>query len=472
MPTTWTEIFPDVDGPPVRGAPGDFQGVQRAFDVMADDSQVILDQFTAIRSHAGVSQLQGQAADAFKRFVGEVGDSLGDLPRVCHEASVIFSGHAGTLGDLQVEVGTALARAEAKWAAKRSLSANVDEANSRVATLRSQIDSLPPAGVDPNADAHSQKLDTDHNAAVQAQQQAARQLADVNTALAGIRHEWDQFRQRENDLRTTTTHNLEAIHLGDLKDPGLFQSFCKGAFDFVMAVSGLDFALDIAEAALNGDWAKVLWKLREVIDVALLVLAVVVLVVTLGAAAPFILAAILVLSAIKLGLDVYLYEMKWPNPESGEVISKTDVGMDVVGLATAGWGVKAGQGLTMVQQAQKLNALRTETNIATRSQLLRDLGMNPIHARTSGRGWNLTQITGVTAISKAKFAAKAANGVRNLVTKAVKAPAVLSNPYRSPLSTDIFKSTHDGHSAPEGTPEKIVAHLFPGSVHTNVCAAA
>jgi hypothetical protein len=472
MTATWTEIFPDVDGPPVVGMPGDFQGVQHAFEAMADDAQDALDQFTAITSDAGITQLRGHAADAFERFVGEVADSLGDLPRVSREAATVFASHAGTLDDLRVEVAAALARAQIKWASKRSLTNDLDAANRRVDVLRSQIDSLPPAA-DPSAVAQNQQLDQDHTTALGDQRQIDGQLSIVVAALAGLRQQWDGFHQREVDLRSTTDHRLDSIGLGALKDPGHFQSFTEGAFDFLCKISGADAIRDLVEAALSGDWAAVLWKLREVLDAVLLVVAVVALFTPLG---PLVVLVLVGLAAAKLAIDVTLYNTKWPNPETGEVISMGDVVMSAVGVGMAGFAagmtIVKGPGLTLLQTGQKLNSLRTETNIASRSKTLRDLGMNVVHARTTGRGWNLTPITKITPISKTWFAAKTGGKVVSTASKAAKAPASLAAPFQSPLSTDVFQSVHDGHSRPNSAPEKIITHLFPGSVQTTACRAA
>lgn len=473
MTATWTEIFPDVDGPPVVGVPGDFQGVQHAFEAMADDAQDALDQFTAITSDAGVSQLRGQAAEAFERFVGEVADSLGDLPRVSREAATVFASHAGTLDDLRIEVAAALARAQIKWQSKRSLTTDLAAANRRVGILRSQIDSLPPAGADPSADAQNQQLDQDHTTAVGDQRQIDGQLSIVIAALAGLRRQWDDFHQREADLRGTTGHRLDSIGLGELKDPGRFQSFTEGAFDFICSVSGLDAILDLVEAALSGDWAAVLWTLRKVLDAVLLVVAIVALFTPLG---PLVLLIVLGLAVAKLAIDITLYNTKWPNPETGEVISMGDVVMSAVGVGLSGFAagmtIVKGPGLTLLQTGQKLNALRSETNIASRSKILRDLGMNVIHARSTGRGWNLTPITKITPLSKTWFAVKTGNAVVGAAKKGVKAPATLTAPYQTGLSTDVFQSVRDGHSRADSVPEKITTHLFPGTVQTTVCQAA
>src|SRR4051812_31278729 len=153
MSATWSEIFPDVDGPPVHGDPGDFHNVEHAFTTMADDAQIALDQFNQIKSDAGVSQLRGQAAEAFERFVRGVSDSLGDLPRVCQEASLVFKRHADDLASLRAEVAQALARAQTKWNEHNDLRADAASADQRLRGLQSQIDSLPSGGSDPGADA-------------------------------------------------------------------------------------------------------------------------------------------------------------------------------------------------------------------------------------------------------------------------------------------------------------------------------
>ena len=464
--TTWSEIFPDVDGPPVRGEPGDFRGVERAFDTMGDDAQDALDEFNKIKSDAGVSQLRGQAADAFERFVREVADSLGDLPRVCHEAALVFKKHADDLEALRREVASALARATTKWNERNNLQSDVSDADRRVSSLQSQIDSLPSTGTDPSADSQRDGLDSDRSDAASNAQSLHSRLDAANDALAGIRREYNEFHDREGTLRSTTHHRLDDIDLGDLKDPGRFASFCEGAFEFIMSVTGLDAIMDLVEAIVTGDWAAVLWKLREILDAVILVIAIVALFTPLG---PIVLAVAVGLAVAKLAIDVALYETKWPNPETGEVISVTDLVMDGVGVALAGFAAYKGPATTLLQTGQDMMRLRT-ANIATRSSILRQYGMTPIHAITSGLGWNLSTITRVEGVTW--FTIKTGNKVRGAVTNAIKAPNVLTTPFRSPLSTDVFQSIADGHSSPEGLPETVVTHLFPNTVTHTTCVPA
>jgi len=464
--TTWSEIFPDVDGPPVRGEPGDFRGVERAFDTMGDDAQDALDEFNKIKSDAGVSQLRGQAADAFERFVREVADSLGDLPRVCHEAALVFKKHADDLEALRREVASALARATTKWNERNNLQSDVSDADRRVSSLQSQIDSLPSTGTDPSADSQRDGLDSDRSDAASNAQSLHTRLDAANDALAGIRREYNELHDREGTLRSTTHHRLDDIDLGDLKDPGRFASFCEGAFEFIMSVTGLDAIMDLVEAIVTGDWAAVLWKLREILDAVILVIAIVALFTPLG---PIVLAVAVGLAVAKLAIDVALYETKWPNPETGEVISVTDLVMDGVGVALAGFAAYKGPATTLLQTGQDMTRLRT-ANIATRSSILRQYGMTPIHAITSGRGWNLSTITRVEGVTW--FTIKTGNKVRGAVTNAIKAPNVLTTPFRSPLSTDVFQSIADGHSSPEGLPETVVTHLFPNTVTHTTCVPA
>lgn len=464
--TTWSEIFPDVDGPPVRGEPGDFHGVERAFETMSDDAQDALDEFNKIKSDAGVSQLRGEAADAFERFVREVADSLGDLPRVCHEAALVFKKHADDLAALRSEVASALARATTKWNERNNLRTDVSNADQRVSSLQAQIDSLPSAGTDPTADSQRDGLGSDHSDAAANARTLHTRLDAANDALAAIRREYDGFHDREGTLRSTTHHGLDDIDLGDLKDPGRFASFCEGAFDFIMTVTGLDAIMDLVEAIVTGDWAAVLWKLREILDAVILVIAIVALFTPLG---PIVLAVAIGLAVAKLAIDIALYTTKWPNPETGEVISVGDLVMDSVGVALAGFAAYKGPATTLMQTGQDMLRLRG-ANIATRSSILRQYGMRPIHAITSGRGWNLSTITRVEGVTW--FTIKTGNSVRGAVTNAIKAPTVLTTPFRSPLSTDVFQSIADGHSEPASVPEKIVTHLFPNTVTHTTCVPA
>jgi hypothetical protein len=237
-----------------------------------------------------------------------------------------------------------------------------------------------------------------------------------------------------------------------------------------MNVTMIDEIVDLVAAALDGDWAAVLWKLREVIDVVLLVIAVVALFTPLG---PLVLAIAFGLALAKLAIDVALYTTKWPNPATGEVVSVTDLAMDAVAVGISGWGLRTvltkGIQPSLLQTGRDLVRLRG-ANIAQRSQILRRQGMTPIHAITSGRGWNLSTIERVKGVPK--FVAGLGGKVYGAQGNARKAPNVLTAPFSDKLSTNVFDSIATGHSAPQGIPEQVTVHLLPNTQRTTTCQAA
>ena len=462
--TTWSEIFPDVDGPPVRGEPGDFEKVAREFDIMGDDAQEALDEFTKIKSDAGVSPLRGEAADAFERFVREVADSLGDLPRVCHEATLVFSKHADDLTALRKEVDSALARAQTKWNERNKLRTDVSAADQRVSTLQTQLNLLPCPGADATADAERPGLQSELDEVVSNLQWLLQQLIEATDELNVIRRQYDGFHDDERSLRSKTHHRLDDIDLGDLEDPGRFSSFCHGAFQFVMHATGLDAVMaavdaivDLGQAIASGDWAKVLWKLREILDVLILVIAVVALF-TLG---PIVIAVAIGLAVAKLAVDYALYKQKWPNPETGEVISITDLALDGAGVIFAGLSAVT-KPIPLLVTGQDMLRLRG-ASVATRSSILRQYGMTPVIA--FGPGAQVTRLVQVKGVYK--FTGMTGIRTGAAVNNITKIPTAFSTPLHSPLSTNVFQSIADGHSPPESVPEKIKTYLFPNLLETH-----
>lgn len=471
MTATWSDIFADVDGPPVLGEPGDFQGAQRSFESMRDDAQEALEQFNRITSDGGVSQLQGQAATAFERFVDEVAGSLGDLPGVADEAAAVFRKHADDLVDLRDEVDRALVRAQTNWTEQIRLKRELVQADRRLEQLQRQIDELPSDAADPTAATQRTGLDTDRTTAGRESSSLSTGLGNVEDALAGIRREWTGFHRREAELRSHTRQALDSIELGDLKDPGHFKAFAEGAFAFVMNVTMMDELLDFIDAIMDGDWAAVLWKLREILDVVLLVIAVVALFTPL---APLVVAIAIGLAVAKLAIDVALYATKWPNPANGEVISATDLVMDAVAIGGFGWlryGQVAGKFQpTLLQTGRHVVSLRG-ADLATTARVLGPYGVKPIFNVTTLNNAPLGAVTGLTGVKM--FVATKGWAVKSAVANIARFPqTVFVTPQADVLSTDVFQSMADGHSDPATIPEKLTVFIAPFTVRNTTCVSA
>ena len=101
--------------------------------------------------------------------------------------------------------------------------------------------------------------------------------------------------------------------------------------DFVVTVADIMMGpLDeMLGALLTGDWAQLLWELKELLDVVLVVLAVVALFIPF--CAPLVIA-IFVLSVLALTVNAALYATQWPNPETGETVGLGDVLWSAAGV--------------------------------------------------------------------------------------------------------------------------------------------
>jgi hypothetical protein len=471
--TTWTDIFPDVDGPPVKGEPGDFDAARHAFTRMGDDAQEVLDQFNRIQASGDIAQLRGQAATAFERFVGEVADSLGDLPRVSHEAGDVFGDHATRLDALHAEVDSALARARTNWERRQELERDVDAARTRTDRLQSQIDGMA-ADTDPTTSA---QLQGDRDGAAAAFAVVRGELRQVDEALRAIRDEWSDLREREVDARRTTISQLDGIDLGDLKDPGRFRSFVEGACEVMMTLTPIDEIAEFVGAALRGDWAAVLWKLREVLDVLILV-AVVVAVFASGGLLAFVLVAALALAVAKLAVDAALLSTKWPDPESGKVVNGVDIAMDVFDVVTAGRGAQLLRGgdaaLSAVSRMRLAGQFRNADDLATRTDILRQLGVR--YTATTRTSEGLILHRGELYAFRARSESLVVDGrsldafQRNLVRDGLgDGLGVVVQGYETAgalvdggaLSTDVFPSIRDGHSSNDSDATDVKIHIIP-----------
>ncbi len=345
MALSWTDIFPDVDGEPIRASLDEVESVSTMFERMADASQRILDEFEQVTSDAGTGSLEGDAADAFRDIVDKVTDSLGDLPGVCDDAHGALADHLSRLGDLRSEAASALARARTHWEAHEDAVRTLSSRRSSHNQATSDLDSLPPAGSDPAADA-------DRTAAEDGVEQSGRLLAaaqgSVDSAaddLRASREEWGRLRGDEDELNDRTADRLDDISLGDLEDPSWWESILGSAFDLVMDLTGLDALIDLVAAIASGDWAAALWALRELLDRVLMIVAVIALFTPLG---PLVLALV----AIKMAASLTLYATKWPHPESGQTIGLTDVAMDSADLlGAAGDVIIAGRAAAAINAA-------------------------------------------------------------------------------------------------------------------------
>ena len=357
--TTWTEIFPDVDGSPVRGEAYEFRNTRDFFLRFETSAREIARQFDRFRDDGQASgSLEGDAAAAFARFVDQVGGELDEVPRIAGRAVEIFAHHERELTRLMewAEDGadSALARARTAWRAREDLQDRASRLSSQVRQLEGDVRSAEDAAAaDPAGDTTEADQLGDQLSGAQSQLGGVQDdLATMNHVLDDIRAEWGEIRDEENALNRLTVDELDGIDLGDLENPGFWDRVgdAIGALvDFVIEIADIMMGpLDeILGALLTGDWAQLLWELKELLDVVLVVLAVVALFIPF--CAPLVIA-IFVLSVTALAVNAALYHTQWPNPETGETVGLGDVLWSATGVVfSAAGGLKAFNALRAVR---------------------------------------------------------------------------------------------------------------------------
>ncbi len=370
--TTWTTIFPDVDGSPVRGEPPEFRTTATFFSTLADQTRSIVAEFARFADDGqATGSLEGATGSAFGRFIEEVDASLAELPQVSGNAAEIFEHHVDELSRLRewAETGTdsALARARTAWNTKNDLDDDAAGLRDSQRAIMRQIESVEAADDGTGSSApEMSELDGDRGRNADSLRLTEQAAAAQERILRTIRTEWDDIRAAERRLDDRTISDLDDIRLGDLKDPGLWDKIVSGAFDLVITLGTIAVGVLCPLLALylmyDGDWAAMLWDLKEILDVVLVVAGVVALFFPLTA--PFVLA-IAALSLVALAVTASLYVTQAPNPQTGETVGLGDVLWSAAGVALSGAGsLKAlravrGTSTAVFAPASGLSALRT-----------------------------------------------------------------------------------------------------------------
>ena len=306
--TTWTTIFPDVDGSPVRGEPSEFRTTARFFSTLAEQTRSIVDEFARFADDGQASgSLEGETGKAFGDFIEEVDNSLSELPEVSGNAAEIFEQHVEELSRLRewAETGadSALARARTAWNTKTDLEGDAVQLRRSQDAIMRQIDSVEASDDGTGAsDPERSNLDDARGRNADSLRLTEQGIADQERILAGIRSEWSDIRAAERRLDDKTVSELDDIRLGDLEDPGFWDKIVSGAFDLMITLGTIAIGVMCPLVGLylmyGGDWAAMLWDLKEILDVVLVVAGVVALFFPLTA--PFVIA-IAALSVLALG---------------------------------------------------------------------------------------------------------------------------------------------------------------------------
>ena len=210
--TTWTEIFPDVDGSPVRGERDEFVRLATSSSASSRTPRRSPASSTAFVTTARrAARWKATRPKAFARFVDEVGGELDEVPRIAGRASEIFGHHHSELTRLTewAEEGadSALARARTAWRAREELTEQASRLSSQVRQLEGDVrDAEDTAAADPAGDTtRGRPARRSAGRARRAGSVASRTTSiDRTRVLDGIRGEWSEIRDEENALNRLT----------------------------------------------------------------------------------------------------------------------------------------------------------------------------------------------------------------------------------------------------------------------------
>ncbi len=329
----WTDLGREIDGSdidwfigePVVGEPGPFAAGATAYTELADhivQIGTVFDEYTGSDN----PQFQGESARAFNGRAETIREQLTLIPGIAESVSALLSDHDSGLTGLHATGDEALARAWTRWGASfRTLvrrGGDCDAFDLQAADLLAEPDD-------------GQLL------------RAQDGLADARRELLLSRDEAQDLIDDESALETTTADGLRNVNLGDMADPGFWDKLGGALWDIVLAIPIIGDAIALIDAIIDGDWDRVLWRLRDLLDDVLIVLAVVPLVLAVtftGGAA----LAILAIAITKLLIDIGLYATGTEDPDNpGRTIGKFDLALSTLAVVGAGANLGLNPGLPL-----------------------------------------------------------------------------------------------------------------------------
>lgn len=344
MAEAWTIDSPDVQI--LRGDSADYDVAANTIGTTAEATRLVRDEFLRIKTDGRVDELQGKAADQLQLIVSNVDEVLEVVPDVLADVAGYMRGHHNSLVELEGRVTRAVERARLRQreldAARSERSETRDALSHIQGQLRDLEYSAAPIEV---VEVERERLEDDRR---RRQWDADRAEADADRAsdaYQGSLNELGRLRDEEQTLIDRTTRQLDAVAMRGLEDP-------NRVVEFIQENVG-EFIDSAFKLVTSGDFLDKLWRLSDILDDILNVLAIASLVVAAvalvvfsgGTAAPFLAGLALklalaqvVVGGAKLRVDTVLLQSQRPHPDTGETKSAVDLLVDAVFVAVSATG--------------------------------------------------------------------------------------------------------------------------------------
>jgi hypothetical protein len=341
MSTTWTDLFPGLDGDPVRGRPYEYADAYRAAGDLVSATRDVAAEFERVRGSDQLGEMGGATADQLVTLVQEIDGSFGEVPGVFTEVERTLRTHHDRLRELRTEAIGALDTARARWREVESTRETERTELGILFSINSQIDALRTSCATPEDEDRLEQLEWTRTDCTHSQTAASNARRDAEDSFDGSRDEWHRLREREDELIDETARTLRDLDLGDLKDPNrlleLVSDVGSWAWETLesLAVSFHKMIVALAE----GRFLDALHHLSDYLEAAITIIGVVslaILVFASGGTLLLVLGAVaLGLGAAKLAADAVLAHTQHPHPETGQPKTWGEVAVDAVTLAVS-----------------------------------------------------------------------------------------------------------------------------------------
>jgi len=334
---------------PVRGRPEEFAEVEELFRQIhsrTDSIEVGLNRIAdGTSEHFG-----GEAADTFQENIRAIAPQLAEVPDIARQLTQIFRNHKHQLQELHREARGAVARYEANWNEyERAKSVHEhldDDLRSIERRLRWLFD-----------DDERYRLE-DRRADLALQERRAQtRRSYAENAWQDSQDKLGNLEREEKELNKRTAKSLRDVDVGALKDPGQLERLLSLAIDFAKALVTLGPTLGPIGLLLSLLPTEVLKLLHEVLNglsgvltvigvILVIAAAIALIVISAGAATPFLVAlgyvgvTALAVNSVKFSVGRELY-LRGEYTLQDVISDGIDVLLSAIGVALGGGGPMA-----------------------------------------------------------------------------------------------------------------------------------
>lgn len=330
---------------PVPGDVAAFERAARWWRESRAKADLLNNEFSQVIKGESIFGLKGDAREALSLLLEDTHKALRDVPAVCEQFESVLVRHLERLRDIKSASELALSRASLAAEARKVAESEHVASKARVESLYNQLLSLRNQPQDQQG-FRLVTLQRELQTARTAEKEKGLQVVDATREVFRQEAERLNLWLQHSALAKSTAGALGQIRLRSLRDPTLVDKFCTAVGHWFrdLGVKFVESGAKTLEALFRGDFEQAAWHLRDFLEAAGTIVAIVGIIAAmiLAPGAGFVIALAwigLAIAATKLAVTVCLRLSDSTNKETGKKISNFDLAFDSLDVVLAAVGV-------------------------------------------------------------------------------------------------------------------------------------